>query len=150
MRASLLLCDYAAQDAPTGKVHVMGAGWSVTAPVAAAPRAVAVFIKVGWTEANEPHKLMLRLIDADGQVVSVEGPAGKQPLEFQGNLEVGRPPGIPQGSEIDASFVINLTALPLVPGQRFTWELEMDGSGLTSESFYVRPLPTPSAPPSAS
>jgi hypothetical protein len=147
MRATLILCDYAAQDAPTGKVHMMGAGWSVTAPLPS-PRAVAVFIKVGWTEANEPHKFSLRLVNADGQTVMAEGPAGTQPIEFQGNLEVGRPPGIPQGSEIDASFVVNLGPLPLVPGQRFTWQLEMDTQTIAAESFYVRPLPQlPPNPP---
>ena len=32
MRASLVLCDYAAQDVLSGKVHLMGAGWSMTGP----------------------------------------------------------------------------------------------------------------------
>lgn len=99
-----------------------------------------MFIKVDWTEANEQHKFSLRLVNADGQTVTAEGPAGTQPIEFQGNLEVGRPPGIPQGSEIDASFVVNLGPLPLVPGQRFTWQLEMDTETIAAESFYVRPL----------
>ena len=145
MRATLILCDYAVQDAPSGKVHLMGAGWSVTAPIPG-PRAVAVFIKVGWNEANEPHKFELRMVDADGQTATVAGPAGTQPLEFQGNLEVGRPPGIPQGSDIDASFVINLGPLPLVPAQRYTWRLEIDGDLAAAESFYVRPMPV--VPPS--
>lgn len=145
MRAFIILCDHAVQDVPTGKVHLMGAGWSVTAPLPG-PRAVAVFIKVAWNEANEPHKFSLRLVNADGQVESVEGPAGRQPIDFQGNLEVGGPPGLPQGSEIDASFVVNLGPLPLVPGQRFTWQLEMDSAEIASESFYVRPMPHAAGP----
>ena len=145
MRASLILCDYAVQDAPTGKVHLMGAGWSVTQPVPG-PRAVAVLIKVDWNETNQPHNFTLHLVDADGQILTAEGPAGTQSVDFQGKLEVGRPAGIPEGSEIDATFVINLAALPLLPGQRYTWELEMDGNKLAAESFYVRPLPSASAP----
>ncbi len=35
---------------------------------------------------------------------------------FGGTLEVGRPPGVPEGSEIDTTFVINLLPLPLAPG----------------------------------
>ncbi len=148
MRASLILCDYASQDVPGGKVHLIGAGWSVTAPLPG-PRAVAVFIKVGWTEANQPHKFALRLADGDGQVVVAEGPVGAQPVEFQGSLEVGRPAGIPQGSEIDAQFAINLNQLPLVPGQRYTWQLEIDGKEAATESFYVQPLPPHTTQPPA-
>lgn len=141
MRASLVLCDYATQDSTAGKAHLMGAGWSMTGP-APAPHGIAAFIKVGWTEANEPHKLALRLTDGDGNVVSVPGPAGvQQPLEFPGNLEVGRPPGIPQGSELDALFVLNIGPLPLTPGGRYTWQLEIDNEVVATEGFFVRPTP---------
>ncbi len=140
MRASLILCDYAAQDAAGGKAHLMGAGWSVTGPLPT-PHAIAAFIKVGWTEANEPHKLVLRLMDSDGSVVSIPGPAGMQSLQFPGNLEVGRPPGLPHGSEIDAMFVLNIGALPLVPGQRYAWQLEIDDEVLATEGFLVRAIP---------
>jgi hypothetical protein len=136
MRGALILCDYASQDIPGGKLHMIGGGWSVTAP-SPGPRAVAVFIKVGWTEANQPHKFSVSMVDADGHVVAAQGPAGAQRIEFQGNLEVGRPAGIPEGSEIDAQFAINLAQLPLVPGQRYTWRLEIDGDEAAAESFYV-------------
>lgn len=143
MRGALILCDYASQEIPGGKVNIIGAGWSVTAPVPG-PRAVAVFIKVAWTEANQPHKFSVRMMDADGRVVTAEGPAGAQGIEFQGNLEVGRPAGIPEGSEIDAQFAINLVQLPLVPGQRYAWQLEIDGTETARESFFVaRPAGMP-------
>lgn len=146
MRAALVLCDYAAQDIPGGKVHMMGAGWSVTGPMPTS-HAVAAFIKVGWDEANEPHPLSLRLLDSDGQTVSVPGPAGEQPIDFPGNLEVPRPTGIPPGSEIDATLAVNVGALPLVPGQRYRWQLEIDGQPIASEPFLVRPMPTPPRAP---
>jgi len=145
MRASLILCDYASPD-PAGKVHMLGAGWSLTGPQPS-QHAVAAFIKVGWTEANEPHKLVLHLTDSDGNVVEVAGPAGKQRMEIQGNLEVGRPPGLPHGSEIDATFSINLPLVPLTPGQRYTWVLEVDGDPVASEGFFVRALPPHLASP---
>lgn len=146
MRAALVLCDYAAQDGSGGKVHLMGAGWSVTGP-GPTPHAVAAFIKVGWDEANQPHALALRLLDSDGQTVAVPGPAGEQPIDFPGNLEVPRPAGIPHGSEIDATFAISVGALPLVPGQRYRWHLEIDGQAMASEPFLVRPMPTPPGAP---
>ena len=151
MRASIILCDFAEQDQPSGKVHMLGAGWSVTGP-APAPQAVVVLIKIEWTEANRPHDFALRLTDGDGAVVHIPTPAGTQGMEFAGKLEVGRPPGIPHGSEIDTSFVVPLQPLPLTPGQRFTWRLNFGEHEAASESFYVRPLPqqltiSPAAPP---
>ncbi len=142
MRAALVLCDYAAQDVPGGKVHLMGAGWSVTGPMPTS-HAVAAFVKVGWDEANLPHRLALRLMDSDGTTVSLPGLAGEQRIEFPGNLEVPRPAGLPHGSEIDATFVVNVGALPLTPGQRYRWELEIDGEVIAAEPFLVRPMPTP-------
>jgi hypothetical protein len=148
MRAALILCDYAAQDTAGGKVHLMGAGWSVTGPMPAA-HAVAAFVKVGWDEANEKHPLALRLVDSDSQVITIPGPVGQQRIEFPGNLEVPRPAGIPHGSEIDATFVVNVGPLPLTPGQRYRWELEIDGKRQASEPFLVRPMPgSPGAPAS--
>jgi hypothetical protein len=148
MRAALVLCDYAAQDIAGGKVHLMGAGWSVTGPMPTT-HAVAAFVKVGWDEANEKHPLALRLLNSDGQVVTLPGPVGEQRIEFPGNLEVPRPAGIPHGSEIDATFVVNVGALPLTPGQRYRWELEIDGEQRASEPFLVRPMSTPPGAPAS-
>lgn len=140
MRASVILCDYATQDTGGGKVHLMGAGWSVTGP-APTTHAVVAFVKVSWEETNIPHPVALRLVNSDGETVTVTRPApaeGEQKIEFPGSLEVPRPAGIPHGSEIDATFVVNIGALPLVPGQRYRWELEIDGELRASEPFLVR------------
>jgi Family of unknown function (DUF6941) len=140
MRASIILCDFAEQEVAGGKVHMLGAGWSVIGP-APAPQAVVVLIKMQWTEANRSHNFMLRMTDGDGATVRVPSPAGTQAMEFAGSLEVGRPPGIPPGSEIDTTFVVPLQPLPLTPGQRFTWRLNFGDQEVASETFYVRPLP---------
>jgi hypothetical protein len=88
-------------------------------------------------------------VDGDGTVVTITGPAGPQSIEFPGSLEVGRPPGLPHGSEIDATFVVNIGPLPLVPGQRYEWQLEIDSEVRASEGFYVRAMPAspPGQPP---
>lgn len=142
MRASLILADYAAQDAAGGKVHLMGAGWSVTGP-APTTHVVAAFVKVSWDETNIPHAVTMRLVDSDGMIVTVPGPEGEQRVEFPSSLEVPRPAGIPHGSEIDATFVVNVGALPLTPGQRYRWELEIDGELRAAEPFLVRSAPVP-------
>ena len=146
MRASLILCDFAEPELVGGKVHMLGAGWSVTGPQPSMQTVVAL-IKVGWNEANRPVDFVLRLTDGDGAVVHVPSPAGAQALEFTGKMEVGRPPGIPEGSEIDASFVVPLQPLSLTPGQRFTWRLSFGDQEVASESFYMRPLPPQVEPP---
>lgn len=148
MRASIILCDFAEQDQPGGKVHMLGAGWSITGPQPS-QHAVAVLIKVGWNEANRQHDFQLQLMDADANTVSVPSPAGTQALIFNGRFEVGRPPGIPEGSEIDTSFVIGIQPIQLPGGQRYTWRLEIDNEPYAAETFFFRAMPLPLGPSAA-
>lgn len=57
-----------------------------------------------------------------------------------GDFEVGRPPGLTPGSDIDLPLAVNVGPLPLPPGARYTWRLQIDGE--TQEhwqlSFTVR------------
>lgn len=144
MRASIVLSDFAEQETPGGKVHMLGAGWSVIGP-APSPQAVVVLIKMEWTETNHPHEFLLRMTDGDGDTVRVPSPAGTQAMEFAGRLEVGRPPGFPQGSEIGTTLVVPLQPLPLTPGQNYTWRFRLGTEEVAAETFYVRPLPQPPA-----
>ena len=127
---------------------MLGAGWSLIGPQPSA-QAVVALIKVGWNEANRQHVFSLRLRDADGNPVNVPSPAGQQALVFNGRFEVGRPPGIPEGSEIDTNFVIQLQALPLPGAQRYTWSLDIDEHEYAAESFFVRGMPPQIAAPPA-
>jgi hypothetical protein len=122
LEIQLILCDAAQADPATGKVHMLGAGWSTT--FAPASHAVAVLIKVPWDRANQPLKLVLELRTADGQPVAFETPAGKAVVRTEGVIEVGRPPGIAPGSLLDASFALNVSPLPLEPG-RYDWHLDV-------------------------
>jgi hypothetical protein len=47
--AKLILCDYAVAD-PAGKVHMLGAGWSLTSSPTP-PHAVVVLMKIPWDRA---------------------------------------------------------------------------------------------------
>lgn len=140
MRAAIILCDFAEQDGSGGKIHMLGAGWSMTGPLPS-PHAVVVIIKIEWTETNRPHDFHLRLTDSDGNVVTGPGPVAPLPLEMSGKLEVGRPPGLPEGSELDANFVANIQPIQLEPGQRYTWRLMIDGDEAAAEGFTVRIAP---------
>lgn len=121
MRVTMLLAD-AAQEVG-GKLYVLGGGWSVTGPDLP-PMALALKIDVPWSEANEPHEFQLVLVDADGHPVRLGDPPAD--VRAGGRFEVGRPPGLPAGSDIDFAFALNVGPLPL-PAGRFAWQLWVDG-----------------------
>jgi hypothetical protein len=138
MKAVMLLAD-AAQVAD-GKLNLLGGGWSVTSP--GVPSALALKIEVAWNEANEKHVLALRLVDSDGNEV-VALPTY--------TFEVGRPPGLPPGTAIDHPLAVQVGPLAMLrPGERYTWEMTIDGEASDDWrcAFYVRPAVQPATPPS--
>jgi hypothetical protein len=138
MKVTMLLAD-SAQTAE-GKLYILGGGWSVTGP-APAPSAVALKIEVPWDQANKRHTFELALLDADGNPITASTPQGEQPIQFGGEFEVGRPPGLAPGTPIDMPFAANLGPLPLSPGSRFTWRLTIDSRSEPDwhVSFSTRP-----------
>jgi hypothetical protein len=133
LQVQLVLCD-AAQADPNGKVHMLGAGWSITSSPTS--HAVAVLIKIPWDRANQQLPLKLSLLDSDGHPVQFDTQDGVANIESSGVIEVGRPPGVAAGSMLDAAFALNVPPLPLGPG-RYEWRLEL--AELTeARSFTVR------------
>jgi len=130
----LILCDAAQADAGSGKVHMLGAGWSITSSPTS--HAVALLIKVPWDRANERLNLTLELRDADGGAVLLPTANGNAAVRAQGELEVGRPAGIAPGSALDASFAMNVPPLPLPPG-RYEWHVTV-AEQIFSAFFSVR------------
>ncbi len=122
--ATVLLCDAAVAD-PTGKVHMLGAGWSSTGSPTP-PCAVVALMKIPWDRANQPLPMELDLVDSDGQPVLMPTPTGPQGLKVTRTIEVGRPAGLAHGSPLDSAFVLNLSPLPLAPG-RYEWRLTLAG-----------------------
>ena len=122
MRAIVLLADAAVADQASGKVHLLGAGWTITgSPLPG--HAVVALVGVPWDQ----REFLDRLED-----LSATPHAGgvdqriAVPVALEGKLEVGRPPGLPPGSVIDAPFVVSFPpGLPLSPG-RYVWQLEIN------------------------
>jgi hypothetical protein len=140
MRVTMLLAD-AAQEV-LGKLYVLGGGWSVTGPDVP-PMALAIKLDVPWSDANASHAFELTLVDTDGHPVQVQDAAnGTSEVRIGGSFEVGRPPGLPPGSDIDCAFTVNVGAIPLTSG-RYAWQLWIDGE--TAEDwqrpFQVRERP---------
>ena len=140
MDIQLILAD--AAQASAGKVHMLGAGWSVTGSPTS-PSAVVGLIKVPWDRANETLTLRLNLVNEDGQPVHVAnlfGADGPQEIAFGGTIEVGRPAGLKAGTPIDSSFVIPIPSLPLTPG-RYTWNLDLSDVHVSSSFTVVAAQP---------
>lgn len=134
MKTTIILCDYA--EAIGGKLYIMGGGWTVCPP-GFRNMAIALRILVPWDETNSRHKLGLFLQDEAGSTVELGEPP--RPVEQVGDFEVGRPPGVPQGTEIDFSAVFNFFGLPLEPGKGYRWQLEIDGEPADWVSFRSSP-----------
>ena len=130
MRVTMLLAD-AAQEV-NGKLYVLGGGWSVTGPDLP-PMAIAIKLDVPWVEADSQHTFILELVDQDGRAVGAGDSGG---VRAEGTFEVGRPVGLPAGSDIDFAFAVSIPPFPISPG-RFTWKLSIDGE---SHEDWVRPF----------
>lgn len=127
-----MLCDFA--QVAEGKLFISGGGWSDTG-TPTNPTAVAVLVGVPWGDANRRLKFALRLLDQDGNVIHQPGPAGAPiAIESLGELEVGRPPGLLEGSMLNAPLAIKVGPLLLQPG-RYVWEFSLDGR--TEEDWNV-------------
>ena len=131
MKVTMLLAD--SVQAVGGKLYILGGGWSITGPPA--QFGIAILIEIPWDQTNQKHPWKLELLDSDGAAVLVQTPSGEQPLVFQGELEVGRPPGLKPGTPIAVPLAVNLAPLPLEPGSRYEWRLSIHGR--TDENWRV-------------
>ena len=135
LEVKVILCDAAVAD-PAGKLHMLGAGWSLTGSPTA-PQAVAMLIKIPWDRANQRIKLSLRLLDPDGRQISLTGIDGSLiPIGHEGEIEAGRPPRAAPGSMLDAALAVSVPPMPLMPG-RYEWRLDI-GDQTFSEPFTVQ------------
>jgi hypothetical protein len=131
MRVTMLLAD-AAQEV-NGKLYVLGGGWSVTGPDVP-PMSLAIKLDVPWSAANQAHRFEIVLVDTDGH--PVRGAEGGVEVRVDGQFEVGRPAGLPAGSDIDVAFAVNVPPFPLAPG-RYAWQLSIDGD---TREDWLRPF----------
>ncbi len=83
------------------KLYLMGGGWD-TMTVGAIPAqhklAIAVAFRVPWNETNQKHDVQIELADQDGKSLA----------KIDGQIEVGRPAGIPLGHPQRVNMGVNL------------------------------------------
>lgn len=118
-----------------GKLFVSGGGWNEIerAPV---PLVLAGMVFWPWSAQSEDHELLLRLLDADGQPVRIEG--------ADDDLEVHVTARTEQDGQADQPHVyIMALTLPVLASElaagTYEWRLRIDGqdSELWSASFRV-------------
>ena len=148
MKVTLLLAD--AAQAVNGKLYILGGGWSITNPTTD-PFAIALKIDVPWSETNRRHTLVLELIDEDGKPAMLPTPTGESPLRIESVFEVGRPPGLKQGTSLDVPLAVNFAPLPLKPNTTYVWKCTIDGASkddwrLTFTTRAADPRQTPHGP----
>jgi hypothetical protein len=136
MEVTMLLCD--AAQAVGNKLYILGGGWSqIVRPDVPVPMAIAVKLAIPWDRANEVHHFRLYLITADGEPVM--NPSNEEEaIAVEGDLEVGRPPGLAQGTSLDSVFAVAFNGLPL-PADGYVWELEIGGEVHGRIPFRVGP-----------
>jgi hypothetical protein len=108
-----------------GKLDVFGGGWTVTGP---GPTAFAIVgtIEVPWNEANRRHELRIELIDIDGQAIAPIG--SEEPLAFEIEFEIGRPPGLRPGIGIPLPCVVPSPGfVQFPPGGSFEFRISING-----------------------
>jgi len=122
VKATILLCD--AAQASDGKLNMLGAGWNVIGPQPA-PFAIALLFDIPWDETGRSHHFDLTLVDADGRPVVPSG--ADKPIAVSGDVNVGRPDGLREGSDLRMPLAITFGPLALTPGLRYVWHLDIDG-----------------------
>lgn len=142
MRIHVLLADSAQAD-PSGKVHALGLGWTVTS-TPMPPVALIAMIWIDWHESNTKFNVVGSLVDTDGNQIEVSQPGGgRGPITFGGELEAGRPPGLPAGTPQMMPIVLNFApGIELPPGARYEWRVEVDtkpNPTIGVAGFLIRP-----------
>jgi hypothetical protein len=120
VNVTLLLCDAAAVS--DGKLFILGGGWSFVAAETPFNMALAILVAVPWDETNKRFEIAAKLMTEDGELVQVND----QEVVATGQMEVGRPPGVKPGSDLNAPIAFTFNGVNLLVGG-YRWELLIDG-----------------------
>jgi len=125
----LILADYA--EAIGDKLYLMGGGWDVLQIQSTFPVrqkfAIAVAFHVPWDETNQRQPFSLEILTEAGEPLGVT---------LQGQVEAGRPPGIPPGTSQRVQLAVNLELQLEKPGG-YVIEVKMGETIMKRASFFV-------------
>jgi hypothetical protein len=149
MEIDAFLADTA--ETVEGKIYALGIGWNTIFTggfPAVHPRvAIGVTIHVPYTETNEPHRLEVRLEDADGGRIPLSmpqpgqlGQSDEQVMVLGAEFNVGRPPQLPDGDEQVVCVALTINSLLIQRPEMYNWVLEIDGAELKRLPMRVQQL----------
>jgi hypothetical protein len=146
MEVTAILCNHA--EAVNNLLYLSGGGIDrVNVPPGAPPPwnvslAIAINLRVPWTQTNQDHTLTVDLVDADGQAVSVPtGPNESQPFHAELHFNVGRPAGLEVGDSQSVSAAINIPGLPLTKLGMYQFTVAVDGTEMERLDYRAVTLP---------
>ena len=128
----LILADYA--EIVGNKLYLMGGGWDVLTVNSGFPVkhqcAVAASFRVSWKETNQRHNVEIEIATEDGQTLA----------KVDGQIEVGRPPGIPPGQDQRCQLA-GSAVLDLKDAGRYVIIGRIEGRDAARVNFNVVPGP---------
>lgn len=128
----LILADHA--DIAAGKLYVNGGGWDMLTANTPFPvaqhMAIAAAFSVPWEDTNQRHTIEIEVLTADGESLAKAG----------GQIEVGRPAGLPPGQTQRAQLAVNLTLTLTGPGT-YVIVSRIEGQEDAQSHFNVVPGP---------
>ncbi|MEV1246419.1 DUF6941 family protein [Nonomuraea sp. NPDC050022] len=141
MQGFLVLGDAASTDEATGKINLLGAGWSVTGPMVSMS-AVAGFLRVPREDLGAKISFALHLLDEEGQPVRPFADSDGT-LSFTGEItpDAERLEPVATRVPFNLSFAIPIPPLPLAAGRVYEWVMEADETRVASVQFAVRAEP---------
>ena len=135
---TFLIADHA--EACNGKLYITGGCWdtlfSGNFPTQHPHLSIAAALYVPWRATNQSHRIVVDLVDTDGNSIL--------PEPIQGEFEQGRPPGMRPGDSANLVIVFNINGLIVEKPGRYEWVFRVDGTDLGRIGFKVveRKVPT--------
>jgi hypothetical protein len=104
---------FVADNAETvnGKVYVMGGFWTRILADQPVPMAIAAVLQIPYDQTNMKHSFLIRLMTEDGRPYPIDNP-----MSMEGEVEVGRPPGMRKGEESNVPLALRAGAVQLAQG----------------------------------
>ncbi len=93
---------------------------------------IAGIIYFGWVDANHQKNIDISLFTQDRELVVIDD----HPVQVTGPVEVGRPAGLVEGSEIELPIATRFEGISLDQG-RYEWRMSINGELIASAVFDV-------------
>lgn len=130
----MILADAAAAE--NGKLYIHGAGWDrifgTSFPITHALMAVAVRLRVPWSDTNQKHGIELDILDEDGNSILPTPPG-----TLRGEINVGRPPNLEPGSDQVIPLAFSLVSVKFEKPGVYAVVLRIDSLDALRSPFTV-------------